>query len=217
MWPAAGLSLLRPAQHSPVLAARRADAPHLERARAVKGLRRDRSAAAGLAPASCRDVEYYKKAGPRPRARAQLCAAGVSIRDALKELQQDAGFMCDSCLVRRDGLAVGAGARREPVIKKIADRNVKDMGEHKSLPAVMRLTPRSYFCICWNVTPIAWPRLLWDMPSAKRRTRMRDPTCTSIRCGLSLRAPAAGDPCIHPPFFGEYCVPRSRMAIITSR
>src|SRR5882762_8856544 len=46
-------------------------------------------------------------------------------------------------------------------------------------PAPTRLTPFSYFCTCWNVTPRRFPKSVCDMPLAMRRARMRWPTSTS--------------------------------------
>jgi hypothetical protein len=46
--------------------------------------------------------------------------------------------------------------------------------------APIRLAPFSYFCICWNVTPTAFPSFSWLIFNIIRRTRTRLPTCLSI-------------------------------------
>ena len=53
------------------------------------------------------------------------------------------------------------------------------------LLAPTRLVPLSYFWICWKVTPIDWPSLVWLMRMPTRRPRMRVPTCRSMGSGPS--------------------------------
>ncbi len=43
----------------------------------------------------------------------------------------------------------------------------------------MRLEPRSYFWICWKVSPTASPNFDWLIASSVRRCRIRVPTCRS--------------------------------------
>ena len=50
----------------------------------------------------------------------------------------------------------------------------------------MRLEPRSYFWICWNVRPTAVPSFSWLMPRSVRRWRIRAPTWTSTGCDLAI-------------------------------
>src|ERR1700716_3134709 len=49
--------------------------------------------------------------------------------------------------------------------------------------APIRLTPYSYFCTCWKVSPKASPSFSWLIPSIMRRMRSRLPTCLSMGFG----------------------------------
>ena len=49
-----------------------------------------------------------------------------------------------------------------------------------SIEADTRLAPRSYFWICWKVTPAASARACCDKPRTLRSNRIRAPTATSI-------------------------------------
>ena len=50
--------------------------------------------------------------------------------------------------------------------------------------APMRLTPFSYFWICWKVIPSAAPSFSWLIPTVMRRIRSRAPTWLSIGLGI---------------------------------
>src|ERR1019366_2564145 len=52
-----------------------------------------------------------------------------------------------------------------------------------SRPAPIRLVPFSYFCTCWNVSPISLPSWVWLISSIIRRMRTRLPTCLSVELG----------------------------------
>ena len=53
----------------------------------------------------------------------------------------------------------------------------------------MRLEPRSYFWICWKVSPTASPNLVWFMASSVRLCRTRVPTWTSTEWKLPKATP----------------------------
>src|SRR3984885_11879933 len=52
--------------------------------------------------------------------------------------------------------------------------------------APTRLMPFSYFWICWKVRSRPWARAVCDMPSIRRRMRMRAPTCLSVGFGVLI-------------------------------
>src|SRR5580692_4518605 len=52
--------------------------------------------------------------------------------------------------------------------------------------APTRLMPFSYFWICWKVRPRPWAKAVCDMPSIRRRIRMRAPTYLSVGLGVLI-------------------------------
>src|SRR3954453_77601 len=68
----------------------------------------------------------------------------------------------------------------------LASPNISDTGASRvpamreSMEALTRLAPRSYFWICWKVTPADSANACCDRPRSLRSRRMRAPTATSI-------------------------------------
>jgi hypothetical protein len=60
--------------------------------------------------------------------------------------------------------------------KKYATGTSSTRARSNSRLEPMRLAPRSYFCTCWNVSPMASANFSWLMPSNVRRRRTRPPT-----------------------------------------
>src|SRR5215204_5153271 len=59
----------------------------------------------------------------------------------------------------------------------------------KSLLAPMRFVPRSYFWTCWNVTPTALPRAVWERPRVILENRSCSPTKISTEwVGIAMIA-----------------------------
>ena len=80
-----------------------------------------------------------------------------------------------------------AGARTGSVSSKKNDTGTSSTRLSScSRLAPIRLAPRSYFCTCWKVSPIASPSFSWLRPSMLRRSRSRAPTRTSIGFGVSI-------------------------------
>lgn len=73
-----------------------------------------------------------------------------------------------------------AGGRVEHIIKKEADRHVQRSCNIVQPGSPNLLVPRSYFWICWKVTPSASPSFSCDSPSNVLRSRIRLPTWASI-------------------------------------
>src|SRR3954454_4036794 len=80
-----------------------------------------------------------------------------------------------------------AGARTGSVSSKKNDTGTSSTRLSScSRLAPIRFAPRSYFCTCWKVSPIASPSFSWLRPSMLRRSRSRAPTRMSIGLGVSI-------------------------------
>ena len=74
-------------------------------------------------------------------------------------------------------LARRAAAGLVPKKNEIGTSSASEM--RCSRPAPMRFTPFSYFCTCWNVTPIRSASSVWERRHSSRRERTRRPTSAS--------------------------------------
>src|SRR6185503_12790032 len=59
-------------------------------------------------------------------------------------------------------------------------------------PAEIVLAAHSYFWICWNRTPTAFPRTVWESPSSRRRARSRAPIWQSMSVVIPRQSLAVG-------------------------
>ncbi len=86
---------------------------------------------------------------------------------------------------------VGARLRVRRTLLGMSQTTLGEMEEALRCPrlAEIRFEPRSYFCTCWKVRPMASPNVVWLMPNSVRRTRSRAPTCTSIGFGIPVPCP----------------------------